>query len=132
MLRMFVLLAAFFLSACSPPPYTEVDSSGLRELLQQGVPLYDIRRPDEWRETGTVAGSHRLTWVDGLGEINPAFLSTLLRDVPKDAPIAVICRTGNRTSHLARELMEQHGYTRVYNVTRGIKGWLADGQPVSP
>ncbi|MEW5787147.1 MAG: rhodanese-like domain-containing protein [Pseudomonadota bacterium] len=129
-LRILLLCAAFLLAACSPPPYTDVDNAGLRQLLQDGVPLYDVRRPEEWRQTGLVGGSRPLTWVDGAGRPTAEFFATFLRDVPRDQPVAVICRTGNRTDQLARELMEKHGYTRVYNVTRGITGWLADGQPV--
>jgi rhodanese-related sulfurtransferase len=129
--RVLLFLSALVLVACTPAPYTEVDSAGLRELLRQGVPLYDIRRPEEWRQTGVVEGSRPLTWVDDAGRVNPAFLDTIQRDIPRDQPVAVICRTGNRTAQLARELMEKHGYTRVYNVTDGITAWLAEGHPVA-
>jgi len=38
--------------------------------------------------------------------------------------------TGNRTDALARELMEKHGYTRVYNVRGGITRWTREHNPV--
>ena len=31
---------------------------------------------------------------------------------------------------LARELMEKHGYTQVYNVNDGIGGWIGAKNPV--
>jgi rhodanese-related sulfurtransferase len=62
--------------------------------------------------------------------VQPGFFENLATVAPKDKPVAIICRTGNRTSQLARELMEKHGYTKVYNVKDGITGWLASGQPV--
>ena len=133
--KMFALLAVFAaslsLSACSKPPYENVDNAQLKTLIAQGIPLYDVRRPDEWRQTGVVEGSRLLTWVDGGGRVQPGFVENLAADAPKDKPVAIICRTGNRTSQLARELMEQHGYTRVYNVKDGITGWIGAGQPVA-
>jgi diacylglycerol kinase len=35
----------------------------LKALLAQGVQIYDIRRPEEWRSTGVVEGSRKLTFV---------------------------------------------------------------------
>lgn len=124
------LLAALFLTGCGKPPYQDVDAAQLRELIAQGVPIYDIRRPEEWRQTGVVAGSRLLTWVDASGRPRTGFYETLASEIPRDQPVVLICRTGNRTDHLARELMEKHGYTRVYNVTHGITRWIAGGNPV--
>lgn len=117
------------LAGCGQPPYNNVDNAGLKSLLDQGVPLYDVRRPDEWRQTGVVAGSRTLTYVDGSGRVNPDILPRIQSEVPKDAPIAIICRTGNRTDSLARELAAA-GYTRIYNVRDGITRWIAEGLPV--
>ena len=54
----------------------------------------------------------------------------LTAEVGKDDPVVLICRTGNRTNTLARELMEKQGYTRVYNVRRSITRWISDKHPV--
>lgn len=122
---------ALLLGGCGEPPYTNVDNAGLKALIAQGVPVYDIRRPEEWKQTGVVAGSRLLTWVDGGGRPNPQFLPALTAGVDKAAPIVLICRTGNRTDQLARELMEKHGYTKVYNVRDGITRWIAENNPVA-
>lgn len=123
------LFIALLLVGCAEPPYTNVDNTQLKALMQQGVPLYDVRRPEEWRQTGVVEGSRLLTYVDARGRLNPELLPRLQAEVPKDAPIALICRTGNRTDSLARELAEL-GYTRIYNVRHGITRWVAEGNPV--
>ena len=123
-------LLALTLGACAKPPYTNVDNAELKTLIAQGVPVYDVRRPEEWRATGVVEGSHTLTYVDKSGRPNPEFLPRFTAEVGKDAPVVLICRTGNRTDKLARELMEQHGYTRVYNVRDGITGWIGEKNPV--
>ena len=123
-------LFALVLGGCSEPPYTNVDDDQLKTLINQGVPLYDIRRPEEWRETGVVEGSRKLTFVDAGGRPNPEFLPRFTAEVGKDDPVVLICRTGSRTDKLARELMEKQGYTQVYNVRHGITGWIAGNNPV--
>ena len=125
-----VLLLAFGLGGCAEPPYTNVDNGGLKTLLAQGVPVYDIRRPEEWRSTGVVEGSRKLTYVDAKGAPNPEFLPRFIIEVGKDDPVVLICRTGNRTDALARELIEKMGYTQVYNVRDGITRWISDNNPV--
>lgn len=127
---MGTVLLALMLGACAKPPYTNLDNNELKTLIAQGVPVYDVRRPDEWRATGIVAGSHTLTYVDKSGRANPDFMPRFAAEVSKDKPVILICRTGNRTDKLARELMEQRGYTNVYNVRDGITGWIAEKNPV--
>lgn len=124
-------LLALLLSACAEPPYTNIDNNGLESRLAQGVPLYDIRRAEEWRETGVIEGSRLLTFVDANGRLRPGFFDTLTRDVDKNQPVMLICRAGSRTDVLARHLVENMGFTQVYNVRRGITDWIRERRPVS-
>lgn len=125
-----IILLALGLGACAEPPYTNVDNGKLKELLAQGVPLYDIRLPEEWRQTGVVEGSRKLTFFEASGQTNPDFLPRFTAETDKNKPVIVICRSGNRSDTLARHLMEKMGYTQVYNVRNGISRWLSDGNPV--
>jgi len=125
-----VVLLAGALGGCAEPPYSNADNDQLKALLAQGVPIYDIRRPEEWRSTGVVEGSRKLTFVDAGGRPNPEFLPRFTAEVGKDDPVVLICRTGSRSDKLARELMEKQGYTQVYNVRHGITGWIAGNNPV--
>ena len=124
------LLVLLALAGCAKPPYTGVDNTELKTLLAQGVPIYDVRRPDEWQQTGVVQGSHKLTFVDASSRLNPAFFPAFTQQVARDQPVIIICRSGSRSSKLARELMEKHGYTKVYNVSNGMNGWQAEANPV--
>ena len=126
-----IVLLALGLGGCAEPPYTNLDNAELKALQAQGVPIYDIRRPDEWRQTGVVAGSRTLTFVDGGGRPNPEFVPRFAAEVGKNDPVVLICRTGNRTDTLARHLVEDLGYTKVYNVRHGITGWIGEGLPVA-
>jgi rhodanese-related sulfurtransferase len=128
--RFSIVLLALALTACSEPPYTNIDNTELKALIDKGVPVYDIRRTDEWRQTGVVQGSRQLTFVDEQGRVNPRFLREFTAEVGKDDPVVLICRTGNRTDTLARYLVERLGYTQVYNVEHGIRRWIGDRQPV--
>jgi rhodanese-related sulfurtransferase len=125
-----VVLLALGLGGCAEPPYTNVDNAELKALVAKGVPLYDIRRPEEWRQTKVVEGSHTLTYVDAAGRPNPEFLPRFTAEVGKNDPVVLICRTGSRTDALARELAAM-GYTQVYNVRHGITRWIGDGNPVA-
>ncbi len=124
-----VLLLAFGLGGCAALPYTNVNNIQLKERVAQGMPVYDIRRAEEWRQTGVVEGSRKLTYVDAKGRPNPEFLSHFTAEVGKNDPVVLICRSGSRTDTLARELAAL-GYTQVYNVRHGIIRWIGEGNPV--
>lgn len=93
--------------------------------------LVDIRRPSEWKQTGVAKHASRITMhQDG-------FLDRIsaLTGGDKTAPVALICARGNRSTHMIN-LLEQNGYTNVYNVKEGMlgspegAGWLAKGLPL--
>ena len=115
----------------TPPKFSSVDSKGLAALMARGVPLIDIRRPEEWKQTGVVKGSHLLTAFDDHGRLEPGFhekFSAIVKDPSQE--FAMICRTGSRTGFLSYFLSEKAGYTKVYSVSHGIEQWIADKQPV--
>jgi rhodanese-related sulfurtransferase len=125
-----VILLLTGLSACSEPPYTNVDNAQLQQMVEQNIPIFDIRRPEEWQQTGVIEGSQLLTFVDSNGRMVPGFLDQLTTAIGKHDPVILICRTGSRTSTLARYLVEELGYTQVFNVRHGITRWIGDDKPV--
>ena len=46
---------------------TLVEGDGLQSLLDQGMPIIDVRRPDEWQSSGVVESSYLLTFFDKRG-----------------------------------------------------------------
>ena len=99
------------------------------------ITLIDIRTPPEWKETGVAKGAKLINMLHPQGA--SGFTNALLDQVKGDrnAPIALICRTGNRTTQVQRYLQSQ-GFTQVYNVKEGMAGsgagpgWLKRGLPV--
>jgi len=130
-----VLLAALFLAA---PVHAAPDLSAPEALAaaQAGkLKLIDIRTPAEWRETGVAPGAGRVDFYRGPDVLVPYLLQQVKGD--RNAPIALICRTGNRTTQ-AQKYLQSIGFTQVYNVKEGMKGsaagpgWLKRGLPVAP
>ncbi len=130
---MHKILVLLLLFAAAPlrAEVHNIDDRQLAELIARGVPLVDIRRPDEWRQTGVIKGSHLLTFFDAKGryDIN-AWLRRFRRIAGKDDPVILICRTGHRSAVVSHFLDEKVGYRKVYNVTRGITDWIRKGHPV--
>jgi rhodanese-related sulfurtransferase len=114
------------------PGYTNVDNAALKVLVDDGVKIVDVRRPDEWRTTGVIPGSALLTAFDANGRFNPDFPAAFEALVNRDESVVLICQSGGRSTALARALSEQAGYTRIYNVAGGIAGWMEGGNPTVP
>lgn len=108
---------------------SNISNNELQDLLAKGITLVDIRLPEEWQQTGVIQGSKLLTLFDKSGAVAPDFLPNLQKIAPMNKPVALICRTGNRT-RVGTAMLAQAGYTQVYNVTNGISGWLQAGKPV--
>ena len=93
--------------------------------------LVDIRRPSEWKQTGVAKHAAKITMHQ------KGFLTRIskLTGGDKTAPVALICARGNRSTNMIK-LLEQNGYTNVYNVKEGMlgskegPGWLAKGLPL--
>lgn len=113
------------------PKFTNIDNDEVQKLLDQDVKIIDIRRPDEWKQTGVIDGSHLMTVFDKNGKTNPNFLNDLEKLVGKDEKFMLICRTGNRTGVVSKYLSEKAGYSGVNNVTNGITGWIKQNRSVN-
>ena len=128
----FALLAMSGLSRAEP----DLQAPEAAVAVAAGkITLVDIRTPPEWKETGVARGAMLINMLHPQGA--PGFANALLEKVKGDrnAPIALICRTGNRTTQVQRYLQSQ-GFTQVYNVKEGMAGsgagpgWLKRGLPV--
>lgn len=107
-----------------------VSTADLAPLLERGITLIDIRRADEWRATGVIAGSHLITAFDAEGHLRPTFMAEVAAVTAPDRPLALLCRSGNRSAVAARLLTGESGFRTVYSVAGGINDWLRDGRPV--
>jgi rhodanese-related sulfurtransferase len=96
------------------------DVSELREALASGeASLVDVREYPEWAG-GRVAGSRLVP----LGEI-----AERAKEIDRDKPVYVICRTGRRSAEACAKLGAL-GFKDVRNVGGGMMAWEGAGYPV--
>jgi len=96
------------------------------ELIQhnqgnQDFVIIDIRTPEEFNE-GHIENA-----------VNIDFYSeTFKKDLDKldkNKTYFIYCRSGNRSGR-AMPIMKELGFKEVYNLSAGIKEWIAEGLPV--
>lgn len=110
-----------------------VGNAELQDLLRQGVTIVDIRTPGEWRQTGVVAGSQLVQFVDEKGRVDfDAFAHQIDAVADPAKPVVLICRSGNRTGKAAQMLDARTPQRRIYNVREGLVGWNKAGLPMIP
>ena len=121
-------LIAIFLCALTAQAFAEVkeaDNQAIISLMQNGVPIIDIRRASEWQNTGVIKQSHLMTFFDKKGNHNiDEWLSNLKKIAKEGDPVIIICRSGKRSGIVSKFLDEQADFTNVYNASGGILSWV--------
>lgn len=133
--RPLLPIIAFFLlgTAGAQAEVVHIDNGEFQNLMKQGVKVVDIRTPGEWKQTGVVAGSQMVQFVDERGRVDPeVFAQQLDAVVPASQPVILICRSGNRTGKAAQLLATRQPARKIYNVREGLIGWNRAGLPVVP
>ena len=90
------------LEVSTPVTLGEATPEALLEAQAQGVVVIDIRREDEWQETGVIAGAETLTAFEASGSVHPGFLDGFRALAPSpDTPIMLYCRSCCRSGNRA-------------------------------
>jgi len=124
-------LSALALSSTSSLAIAETTLLSVEEAHSQAaegkITLVDIRTPNEWQSTGTPEHAVMLQYQ------REDFIEEILNKskANPDKPIALICRSGGRSTRAAKAL-EDAGLNNLYNVKEGAQGWLAKELPMSP
>tara|TARA_B100001173_G_scaffold199424_1_gene171939 strand:- start:163 stop:927 length:765 start_codon:yes stop_codon:yes gene_type:complete len=118
------------LEVTMPITLRDLSPNDFIDAQENGGIVIDIRREEEWKETGILQGSNTITAFTKDGNIHPDFpkkFFDLINDI--DVPILLYCRTGNRTGILGQALIDQVGQTNVSHLSEGIVGWKKQGYP---
>jgi molybdopterin/thiamine biosynthesis adenylyltransferase/rhodanese-related sulfurtransferase len=101
---------------------SEVDPSEVKELLQEGAVIVDIRELDE-----LAAGM-----LPGAKHVPRSYLETRIEGVVADrsAHVILYCASGNRSAYGARTLGEDMGYEHVHSMKGGIALWKDRGYEI--
>ena len=114
-----LLIAIIFLSceSITSQVIENVDAAQFQQLIikKHGI-IIDVRTPEEFY-AGHIKEATNIDFYDD------EFLAKL-KIVRKDIPIYVYCKSGGRSSVAARK-MEELGFSKVYNLRRGISAWCS-------
>ncbi|MFZ5911322.1 MAG: rhodanese-like domain-containing protein [Chloroflexota bacterium] len=103
----------------SDAPSASVSVDEAYQMYQDGMFVLDVRTPEEWNEFH--APDTTLIPLDEL--------SARVGELPKDRPILVVCRSGNR-SQAGRDILQQAGFEAT-SMDGGLNEWRERGYPVT-
>jgi molybdopterin/thiamine biosynthesis adenylyltransferase/rhodanese-related sulfurtransferase len=100
----------------------EVDPGAVREQLQTGALVVDVRQDEEW-STGHIPGARH---------VPKSHLESRIEGVAPDKsqPVILYCASGQRSAWAARTMIEDLGYEHVESMTGGFTLWKDRGYDV--
>jgi rhodanese-related sulfurtransferase len=113
-----IAVMAFFPRGKSESFPQEVPVAEAKAMVDGGAYVVDVRQPEEWNQVH-IPGATLIP----LGE-----LQSRLSEVPKDKPVVVVCRSGNR-SQQGRDILLKAGFDQVTSMAGGVNQWTAAGYP---
>jgi rhodanese-related sulfurtransferase len=129
---LIILLSSLlmFLAGCANAPTASpsssanalkpnVDVSEAAILRDNGAFVLDVRETYEW-DAGHIPNATLIQ----LGTLNQR-----LNEIPKDKPIVVVCRSGNR-SQKGRDVLLSAGFGQVTSMDGGMIAWQQANLPV--
>jgi rhodanese-related sulfurtransferase len=124
MKKVFALIASVLLLAGCSSSTGAIDlgvSEFSTKVAEAGVITLDVRTPIEFAE-GHIEGARLIDFQSGNFENEIAALD-------KNATYAVYCRSGNRSGQ-AVKVMQDAGFTNVFNMNGGVIEWANAGLPL--
>jgi rhodanese-related sulfurtransferase len=124
MKKVFALIASVLLLAGCSSSTGAIDlgvSEFSTKVAEAGVITLDVRTPIEFAE-GHIEGARLIDFQSGNFENEIAALD-------KNARYAVYCRSGNRSGQ-AVKVMQDAGFTNVFNMNGGVIDWANAGLPL--
>lgn len=106
-----------------PANNASVDSATFAsDIANTSVVLLDVRTPSEFT-TGHIAGAKNI-------DVEGADFAQQIMALDRNATYAVYCHSGNRSA-VAKQAMENVGFTHVFDLQGGITAWQSAGYPVT-
>jgi len=127
----YTTILALMTSLSLASGFSDIDVKQLKALQAKGVPVIDIRTPQEWKQTGIIKGAHQMMFFDIQGSAHAEAWLKDLGKITKDkkTPLILYCAHANRTKAVGNWLVDKLGYTHVYELKGGIEyGWRDLGE----
>lgn len=131
-MRMTTLLvgASLLVSVLAHAEIIDIDNAELVRLQAKGVPVIDIRTPEEWRETGVIKGARLMTFSFTGGFDKAGWLKQEQQLAKPGEPVVLVCRSGRRSKAVADYMESQSVKGMIYHASGGMNAWKAEGRPV--
>ena len=126
----FIFIALFLFANISYAEIKNIGNNEIKRLMSLGIPLIDVRRKDEWVSTGVIKNSYMHTFFDKDGKYDlKSFITKIKKISNSEKGIILFCRTGRRTTAIAKALEKTNAFPKIYN-TKGIKAWFLDDNEI--
>lgn len=117
-----IIATAFALTSCSTSVANKVSPKEFADVIKNSsVVIVDVRTPAEY------ASGHLANAVNV--DFESADFKSNVAQLDKAKTYAVYCRSGNRSGQ-AVKVMEDAGFTNLYDLDGGINDWVAAGGQV--
>jgi len=117
---MILATALFFVGAANAQTPTTTPTKTM-ELAKGGTLVIDVREPEELAQLAYD--------VPNVVNIPLDQVAKRANEIPKDKPVILACRSGNRSSQAMAELVKL-GYTNLTSLEGGLYAWEEAGMPV--
>lgn len=108
---------SFFLLSISlqqEPTVSIVDKVTFKELISDGIPLVDVRRPGEF-EAGHIKKAKNINFLAD------DFIKNIV-ELDTTKPLLIYCRSGKRSGRASR-IMDSLGFKKIYDLKGGYLNW---------
>lgn len=114
-----VALVAVILLVVFLPGGKQISVSEAAAKGDQGAFILDVRTPEEWEDFH----------IEGSTLIPLEELKARVGEVPRDAEVVIVCRSGNRSQE-GRDILLGAGFTNVSSMKGGLLDWQKQNYPV--
>ena len=122
----FLFVFLFLLVGLGNAEIKNIGNNEIKKLMSLGIPLIDVRRKDEWVSTGVIENSYLHTFFDKDGKYDLKSFITKIKNISNsEKGIILFCRTGRRTTAIAKALERTNAFPQIYN-TKGITAWFLE------
>lgn len=122
--KLLVLTLLFSLSAClntkEDPTVQVISPEQMADELREKeeIQLVDVRTPEEFLE-GHLENAQNIC-------IASSDFEDKIKLLDKNKPVFLYCKTGRRSANAAK-ILEEMGFTKVYDMQGGIVNWKEQG-----
>ncbi len=105
-----------------------IENIRLKELLNKGINIVDVREKDEFVLTGIIENSYVIPLLNKNAKFNfNEWFHRFLKVKLKEKSVIFVCARGVRSSYIARLISERLPKLKIYNLKKGIDDWVRSG-----